>query len=33
MFTLAHLDTPPPESMESQLLQMVVDYLSDISPV
>ena len=33
MFTLAHLDTPPPESMESQLLQMVVDYLSDVSPV
>lgn len=33
MFTLAHLDAPPPESMESQLLQMVVDYLSDISPV
>lgn len=33
MFTLAHLDTPPPESMKSQVLQMVVDYLSDISPV
>ncbi|MBF6623223.1 MAG: GNAT family N-acetyltransferase [Pseudomonas stutzeri] len=33
MFTLIHLDTPPPESMKSQVLQMVVDYLSDISPV
>lgn len=33
MFTLAHLDTPPPESMKSQVLQMVVDYLGDISPV
>ena len=33
MFTLAHLDTPPPESLESQVLQMVVNYLSDISPV
>lgn len=33
MFTLSHLDTPPPESMKSQVLQMVVDYLSDISPV
>src|SRR5690606_10715500 len=33
MFTLAHLDTPPPESMKAQVLQMVVDYLGDISPV
>lgn len=33
MFTLIHLDTPPPESMKSQVLQMVVDYLGDISPV
>ena len=33
MFTLAHLDTPPPESLKAQVLQMVVDYLSDISPV
>lgn len=33
MFTLAHLDTPPPELLKSQLLQMVVDYLGDISPV
>lgn len=33
MFTLTHLNTPPPESMKSQVLQMVVDYLGDISPV
>lgn len=33
MFTLMHLDTPPPESLKSQVLQMVVDYFSDISPV
>ncbi|CAM5604495.1 GNAT family N-acetyltransferase OS=Stutzerimonas stutzeri OX=316 GN=CXK95_18325 PE=4 SV=1 [Stutzerimonas stutzeri] len=33
MFTLTHLDTPPPESLKGQLLQMVVDYLGDISPV
>lgn len=33
MFTLAHLDTPPPESLKSQVLQRVVDYFSDISPV
>lgn len=33
MFTLAHLDTPPPESLKAQVLQMVVDYLTDISPV
>ena len=33
MFTLTHLDTPPPESLKSQVLQMVVDYLGDISPV
>jgi hypothetical protein len=33
MFTLTHLDTPPPESMKSQVLQLVVDYLGDISPV
>ncbi|WP_300654470.1 GNAT family N-acetyltransferase [Pseudomonas sp.] len=33
MFTLVHLDNPPPESLKSQILQMVVDYLSDISPV
>ncbi len=33
MFTLTHLDTTPPASMKSQVLQTVVDYLSDISPV
>jgi GNAT superfamily N-acetyltransferase len=33
MFTLVHLDNPPPESLKAQILQMVVDYLSDISPV
>lgn len=33
MFTLVHLNSPPPESLKSQILQMVVDYLSDISPV
>ena len=33
MFTLAPLDTPPPDSFNAQVLQMVVDYLSDISPV
>ena len=33
MFTLVNLDTPPPESLKSQILQMVVDYFSDISPV
>jgi len=33
MFTLVHLNTPPPESLKSQVLQMVVDYFTDISPV
>lgn len=33
MFTLVNLDTSPPESLKSQVLQMVVDYFSDISPV
>ncbi|MWV17950.1 GNAT family N-acetyltransferase [Pseudomonas sp. L-22-4S-12] len=33
MFTLVQLDNPPPESLKSQILQMVVDYFSDISPV
>ena len=32
MFTLTHLTTPPPESLKSQVLQMVVDHFSDISP-
>lgn len=33
MFTLTHLNAPPPESLKAQVLQMVVDYFSDISPV
>ncbi len=33
MFTLTHLNTPPPEALKNQVLQMVVDYLTDISPV
>lgn len=33
MFTLVHLNTPPPEAMKDQVLQMVVDYFSEISPV
>ncbi|MFI8480218.1 GNAT family N-acetyltransferase [Pseudomonas sp. NPDC078700] len=33
MFTLMHLDTSPPEALNTQVLQMVVDYFSDISPV
>lgn len=33
MFTLTPLDTTPPASMKSQVLQTVEDYLSDISPV
>ncbi|QXI25530.1 GNAT family N-acetyltransferase [Pseudomonas vanderleydeniana] len=33
MFTLTHLQTPPPESIRSQILQMVVDYFTDISQV
>jgi GNAT superfamily N-acetyltransferase len=33
MFTLVNLNTTPPESLKSQVLQMVVDYFSDISPV
>lgn len=32
MFTLAHLTTPPPEALNSQVLQRVVDYFSDLSP-
>ena len=33
MFTLVQLDNPPPEALKSQVLQMVVDYLGDISPL
>lgn len=31
MFPVSHLTRPPPEAFKSQILQMVVDYLSDIS--
>jgi N-acetylglutamate synthase-like GNAT family acetyltransferase len=33
MFTLTLLNSPPPEALKSQVVQMVVDYFSDISPV
>lgn len=33
MFTLTQLNSPPPEALKSQVMQMVVDYFSDISPV
>ena len=33
MASLIHLNNPPPESLKSQILRMVVDYLGDISPV
>ncbi|MBM3104585.1 GNAT family N-acetyltransferase [Pseudomonas sp. V1] len=33
MFALTHFVAPPEESIKSQILQMVVDYLTDISPV
>ncbi|WP_339487747.1 GNAT family N-acetyltransferase [Pseudomonas sp. EL_65y_Pfl2_R95] len=33
MFTLVHLEASPPESLNTQVLQLVVDYFSDISPV
>ena len=33
MFTLTHYTTPCPEPVNSQILQMVVDYLTDISSV
>ncbi|CAH0300211.1 hypothetical protein SRABI70_04342 [Pseudomonas sp. Bi70] len=33
MFTLTHLNATPPESLKAQVLQMVVDNFSDISPV
>jgi GNAT superfamily N-acetyltransferase len=33
MFTLAHLSSPPPESLKSQVQQMVVDYFADVSAV
>lgn len=33
MFTLTHYASPCPEPVNSQILQMVVDYLTDISMV
>lgn len=33
MFSLTHYETPCPEPINSQILQMVVDYLTDISMV
>lgn len=33
MFTLSHLNSTPPESLKSQVQQMVVDYFSDVSVV
>jgi ribosomal protein S18 acetylase RimI-like enzyme len=33
MHSLIHLDTPPPEFIDSQIMQMVVDYVTDISMV
>lgn len=32
-FTVTRLDTPPPESIKSQIMQMVIDYVTDISMV
>jgi predicted N-acetyltransferase YhbS len=33
MFTITRLQTTPPESIQSQIMQMVVDYVTDISMV
>lgn len=33
MFTVIHFQSPPPESIKSQIMQMVVDYVTDISMV
>jgi GNAT superfamily N-acetyltransferase len=33
MFTVTRLQTPPPESIDSQIMQMAVDYVTDISQV
>lgn len=33
MFTLSHFETPPPESIKNQIMQMVIDYVTDISAV
>jgi hypothetical protein len=32
-FTVTRLDTPPPEFIKSQIMQMVIDYVTDISMV
>lgn len=33
MFNLSHFETPPAESFKNQIMQMVIDYVTDISPV
>lgn len=33
MFTITRLENTPPESIDSQIMQMVVDYITDISMV
>ena len=33
MFTVTHFQTPPDEAVKSQIMQMVVDYVTDISMV
>ena len=33
MFTVTHFQTPPDEAIKSQIMQMVVDYVTDISMV
>ena len=33
MFTITRLESSPPESIDSQIMQMVVDYVTDISMV
>jgi GNAT superfamily N-acetyltransferase len=33
MFTVSHFQTPPDEAIKSQIMQMVVDYVTDISMV
>lgn len=33
MFTVTRLENTPPDSIDSQIMQMVVDYVTDISMV
>ncbi|MBD8574266.1 GNAT family N-acetyltransferase [Pseudomonas syringae] len=33
MFTITRLENPPPESIKSQIMQMVIDYVTDIGMV